>query len=77
MAFEVFICPSLKVVIWAPRAAVAAPNTKASTTARPTMNTVALPTHITFFAALLTISVLLPSVERSEQLRATLRGRGS
>src|SRR5215204_1667847 len=49
--------PTLKTSPLAPRAAVATPNTKASMTARPTTNTVALPTHITFLAAFLSISL--------------------
>src|SRR5215217_9793789 len=49
--------PTLKKSPLAPKAALAAPNTKANMTARPTMNTVALPTHITLLAAFLSISL--------------------
>src|SRR5215208_309713 len=51
--------PTLKTSPLAPKAAVATPNTSASMTARPTTNTVALPTHKTVDVALLSISCLL------------------
>src|SRR5687768_9077162 len=44
----------------APRAVVATPSTSASIKERPTMNTVALPTHTTFLTVLFTIILLLP-----------------
>jgi hypothetical protein len=47
--------PNLKRSPLAPRAVEAAPKTSASITARPTRNTVALPTHMTLLAALLSI----------------------
>src|SRR5829696_8615875 len=57
MAFTLLVCPSWK---RAPtpvpaRAVVASPTVRASITARPTTNTVALPTHITLEKILLVI----------------------
>src|SRR5215217_561260 len=51
--------PTLKKSPLAPKAAVATPSTTAAITARPTMKTVALPTHITFEATFLSIPRLL------------------
>src|SRR5215207_6158251 len=45
--------PRMKLPPLAPKAVEATPSTNASITARPTRNTVALPTHITLLAALL------------------------
>ncbi len=45
--------PRMKLAPVAPRAVVATPKTRASITARPTIKTVALPTHITLPAAFL------------------------
>src|SRR5215216_161227 len=64
--------PTLKKSPLAPKAALAAPNTKASMTARPTMNTVALPTHITLEAAFLSISPASFSEGGTRQTRLKL-----
>src|ERR671916_292203 len=50
-----FLAPRIKGCPFVAKAMEAAPNKRASITARPTRNTVALPTHITLLAALLNI----------------------
>ena len=51
--------PSLKKSPLAPNAVVATPNKRATIMARPTTNTVALPTHITLLTMLPTMCLLL------------------
>ncbi len=62
--------PSIHACPLAPKAALAAPNTKASITASPTRKTVALPTHITLLTALLNISCSLSLLSCSEMGRS-------
>src|SRR5215217_3837179 len=57
-ALAKFALPTLKKSPLAPKAAVATPSTKAPITERPTKNTVALPTHITFEV---TVLIICPS----------------
>ncbi len=55
MRVATLVCPRMKSPSLAPKAAEATLNTRASMAARPTKNTAALPTHMTFPNILLTM----------------------